>query len=217
MNNKIRHYLTLGKALPYEGFFAPNKAMLTGKELGDALRIAIEKKGVLKKDVADHFGVKPPSVQDWIKFGRIGKRHLNELVRWFSDVVPASHWGIDQEAREAHSGGRLTANQGKPALGASSIPKKGPSEVQSSLIQSSERLASQILRAAETGLLDERGIAELERNLRAYIAAAGQATAKSWKGSAIKSSEDSKNDPRASVGPSNIDGNVPKQPGRKRR
>jgi SOS-response transcriptional repressor LexA len=69
--------------------------MLTGKELGIALETAIKLKNVTKKAVADEFGVKPPSVQDWIKYGRIDKKHLNHLVAYFSDVVEPAHWGIE--------------------------------------------------------------------------------------------------------------------------
>lgn len=104
MEHRIRHYLIKDKALPYLYARLPNKAMLTGKELGDALAVAIEKKSALqesrgegrltKKAVADAFGVRPPSVQDWINFGRIGKQHLNKLVDFFSDVAEPSHWGI---------------------------------------------------------------------------------------------------------------------------
>lgn len=105
MDSIVRHYLIKGKALPYVARRVPNKAMLTGKELGNALRVAIEKKSALlesrgegrlsKKAVADEFGVRPPSVQDWINYGRIGKRHLNRLVTFFADVAEPSHWGID--------------------------------------------------------------------------------------------------------------------------
>lgn len=69
--------------------------MLTGHELGNALAQAIKRKGVSKTEVAVHFGVKPPSVHDWIKHGRIGKQHLTELLHYFSDVVGPVHWGLD--------------------------------------------------------------------------------------------------------------------------
>lgn len=68
--------------------------MLTGQALGDALAVAIEKKGVSKADVARAFGIKGPSVYDWINHGRIGKQHLGKLVAYFADVVEPSHWGI---------------------------------------------------------------------------------------------------------------------------
>lgn len=69
--------------------------MLKGQELGAALRQAIELKGVTKVDVARHFGVKPPSVQDWLKRGVIAKDKLPALWAYFSDVVGPDHWGLD--------------------------------------------------------------------------------------------------------------------------
>lgn len=69
--------------------------MLTGKELGEALRRAIALKGVKQVEVAEHFGVKPPSVQDWLKRGVIGKDKLPELWAYFSDVVGPEHWGLE--------------------------------------------------------------------------------------------------------------------------
>lgn len=73
--------------------------MLTKTELGKAIEIAIELKkrsGAIssKKDVADHFGIKPPSIHDWIKKGSISKDKLPELWRYFSDVVGPEHWGL---------------------------------------------------------------------------------------------------------------------------
>lgn len=73
--------------------------MLTGKELGEAIADAIEKKGVSKAEVARHFGVKPPSVQDWIKFGRISKRHLDGIFEYFSDVAGPEHWGLTEQKK----------------------------------------------------------------------------------------------------------------------
>lgn len=68
--------------------------MLTGPALGQAIEKAIKKKGVTKAAVARHFGITPPSVQDWIKFGRVGKHHIAGLVDYFSDVVGNEHWGL---------------------------------------------------------------------------------------------------------------------------
>ena len=69
--------------------------MLTGEKLGAAIEQAREKKGVSKKALADAMGVKPASVQDWVKFGRIAKERINDLVAYFSDVVGPEHWGLD--------------------------------------------------------------------------------------------------------------------------
>ncbi|GHH53056.1 hypothetical protein [[Pseudomonas] boreopolis] len=68
--------------------------MLTGKALGDAVEKAIRLKGVPKTAVAAHFGIKGPSIYDWIKHGRVGKQHLTALVEYFSDVVGPEHWGM---------------------------------------------------------------------------------------------------------------------------
>lgn len=69
--------------------------MLTGEKLGAAIEAAIKLKGVTKKEVAKQFGVQPPSIQDWVKRGTIGKEKLPKLWAYFSDVAPASHWGLD--------------------------------------------------------------------------------------------------------------------------
>lgn len=69
--------------------------MLTGRDLGDAIRSAIEKKGVTQREVASVFDVKPPSIQDWIKRGTVSKDKLPALWHYFEDVVGPSHWGLD--------------------------------------------------------------------------------------------------------------------------
>lgn len=76
-----------------------NKAMLTGEKLGQAIAQAIAMKGVTKAAVARHFGVKPPSVQEWIKYGRIGKERLGALFSYFSDVCEPGHWGLSDPER----------------------------------------------------------------------------------------------------------------------
>jgi transcriptional regulator with XRE-family HTH domain len=68
--------------------------MLTGEKLGQAIAEAIEKKGISKKAIAERYGVKPPSVQDWVKRGTISKDKLFDLIDYFSDVCDNSHWGI---------------------------------------------------------------------------------------------------------------------------
>jgi len=40
-------------------------------------------------------GVKPASVQDWIKYGRIAKGRITDLVLYFSDVANADYWGLE--------------------------------------------------------------------------------------------------------------------------
>ena len=69
--------------------------MYTGERLGRAIAEAIKEKEVSQKAVADHFGIKPPSVSGWIKTGRIAKEHIDKLIEYFSDVVPPTHFGIE--------------------------------------------------------------------------------------------------------------------------
>ncbi|WP_210015056.1 S24 family peptidase [Pseudomonas palmensis] len=68
--------------------------MLTGPELGAAIDAARIAKGVSKKQLADDFQVKPPSVQGWVKNGRIDKSKLMDVIAYFSDVVGPEHWGL---------------------------------------------------------------------------------------------------------------------------
>lgn len=76
--------------------------MLNGKKFGEAIKNAIAlkiKTGSVKSKaaIARHFGVKPSSVEDWIKKGAISKQRLPELYRYFSDVANWDHWGLREE------------------------------------------------------------------------------------------------------------------------
>lgn len=98
--------------------------MLTGKKLGAAIAEAIKLKGISKKAVADHFGIRPPSIQDWVNRGTIDKEKLPELWNFFSDVVGPHHWGLPQRVEE-HP---LKYGIGPPqeALGMSPSPFEDP-------------------------------------------------------------------------------------------
>lgn len=72
-------------------------SMLTGKELGAALKAAMRLKGVIQREVAAEFGVEQPSVSEWLTHGRISKEHINRLVAYFGGVVPPSHWGLPDD------------------------------------------------------------------------------------------------------------------------
>lgn len=64
------------------------------RHLGHKLQEAMELRGRKQKDVAAHFDVKPPTVSsDWIKFGRIHKRHIPRLVAYFE--LPYEWWFED--------------------------------------------------------------------------------------------------------------------------
>ena len=76
--------------------------MLTGKELGAAIKSAIDKKKVRQTELARHFGVKPPSIQDWINKGTISKDKLPDLWAYFSDVVGPEHWGLSAFPQGSH-------------------------------------------------------------------------------------------------------------------
>lgn len=71
--------------------------MLSGRELGNAIEAARKLKGVQKKDMAQHFGVKPPSIQSWVRRGTVSKSRLSELFAYFADVVGPEHWGMRPE------------------------------------------------------------------------------------------------------------------------
>lgn len=87
--------------------------MLTGKKLGEAIKKAIELKmatGAVrsKTEIAQHFGIKPPSIHDWIKKGTISKDKLPELWAYFSDVVTSEHWGLASASSPASLNVRKT-------------------------------------------------------------------------------------------------------------
>ena len=69
--------------------------MLKQEDFGAAIEAARIKKGVSKRDMARHFGVREPSVQGWVKTGRIAKDKLMPLFEYFSDVVGPEHWGLE--------------------------------------------------------------------------------------------------------------------------
>lgn len=67
------------------------------QHLGDKLRLAMNAKGVKQVDVAREFGVKPPTVSvDWLKFGRIDKKHYPRLVKFFG--LPYEWWFGETDA-----------------------------------------------------------------------------------------------------------------------
>lgn len=81
-------------ALPIKGTACCNQPMLSGEHLGAAIRSAMKLKGVTQGQVAAEFGIKQPSVSEWLKTGRVAKEHIAHLVSYFSDVVGPEHWGL---------------------------------------------------------------------------------------------------------------------------
>lgn len=45
-------------------------------------------------DLASEFGIRQPSVSEWIKYGRISKTHIPKLIEFFAEVVGPDHWGL---------------------------------------------------------------------------------------------------------------------------
>lgn len=87
--------MCIASALPITGAACWNQFMLIGPELGAALKAAMQLKGGMSQTaLANEFGVKQPSVSEWIKFGRISKTHIPKLIEFFADVAGPDHWGI---------------------------------------------------------------------------------------------------------------------------
>lgn len=64
--------------------------MAIKKHLGTKLAAAMAEKGVGPAEVARHFGVKQPSVQGWMKTGRILKSRIPALSAYFNK--PLAWW-----------------------------------------------------------------------------------------------------------------------------
>lgn len=69
--------------------------MFEGEKLGAAIKEAIAKKGIRQADLADELEVRPPAISGWIKTGKISRENMQRLISYFSDVVPPSHFGIE--------------------------------------------------------------------------------------------------------------------------
>lgn len=68
--------------------------MLSGEELGLAIRKAMALKGVGPTEVAKHFKIAPPSVSGWVRTGRVSKNKISGLVEYFAKEVGPEHWGL---------------------------------------------------------------------------------------------------------------------------
>ncbi len=80
--------------------------------LGQLLAQAIKDKGVRQVDVAREFGVKQSTVSsDWIKHGRIGKRHYPRLVVYFGKPYPWWFGGESPDTTTGSSEGSRAANE----------------------------------------------------------------------------------------------------------
>lgn len=129
--------------------------MLKGKDFGDAIRKAIQLKldsGAIttKAEVARHFGIKPPSIADWIKKGSVAKEKLPEMWRYFSDVAGLDHWGMSQSEWPAG----LSQNTGASGLLPSSNSAKVDDNIESA---SPARIGLQELDAAVEAVVVSHG------------------------------------------------------------
>lgn len=166
--------------------------MLKGKELGAAIEAARNAKGVSKKQLADAFGVKPPSIQGWVNTGRIDKSKLMELIAYFSDTVGPDHWGIDDWLADAISTGRRPTNlivEGEPphsADRAQAEPARvaqtdAPQQAQRAVLLAalatprSQEALERIARAANEGRLTEADLILLEQIASRFESGAGTA------------------------------------------
>jgi phage repressor protein C with HTH and peptisase S24 domain/plasmid maintenance system antidote protein VapI len=66
------------------------------KHIGDRLRDEMSRRNLSHAQVADLFGVKAPSVYDWVNFGRIAKKHIPKLIEEFGHT--ADWWITGEEA-----------------------------------------------------------------------------------------------------------------------
>ncbi len=71
--------------------------MLQGKALGEAIKSALKLKGMKQADLARKFHVEPPSVNGWIRTGRIDKSKMWQLMDLMADVVGPEHWGLESK------------------------------------------------------------------------------------------------------------------------
>lgn len=145
--------------------------MLNGPDLGSAIARAVNLKGVSKKAFADAMGVKPASVQDWIKFGRVAKTRINDLVAYFSDVVPVEYWGLDFGADEnrtqntTHKSVNNTYNESKLVQEISQAARLAESEgVAPDQLLEILKILQKLRAAQRAALAVHQSFADLERS-----------------------------------------------------
>ncbi|QGZ56719.1 helix-turn-helix domain-containing protein [Paraburkholderia acidiphila] len=142
--------------------------MLTGKELGDAIARAIEKKGVTKKAFADAMGVKPASVQDWVKYGRVAKTRLEDMIRYFADVADLEYWGFNlnmttYEASPFFKGVRITHEKLSPEVNpGSSVVSGGLKSQREQLVE----FVNELIEAFESGKLTPKRLSLMRELLQ---------------------------------------------------
>lgn len=150
--------------------------MLTGPALGAAIEAARQKKRVTKKELAEHFGVKPPSVQDWVRRGTIDKDKLVELWAYFADVVGPEHWGLPWHftpvppappAPAAASAVR-DANEPRPIYGEPALAAALP-VVLGRLPGLPDYTAGKVLNALQAAIRAQAPLEQIERDLLQWL------------------------------------------------
>lgn len=81
-----------GKALPKIFSTCLIPSMNTAVHMGEKLEQEAKRLGLKPAQVAEVFGVKPPSVYDWYAHGRIHKKHYPTLVEWSGKPI---EWWLD--------------------------------------------------------------------------------------------------------------------------
>lgn len=90
---QYRHSLIHGQGIAESTVPADHQAMPKEPEhIGNRLRAEMNKRKLSVAEVAKRFGVKAPSVYDWLNFGRIAKKHLPKLVAEFGHSM---QWWIE--------------------------------------------------------------------------------------------------------------------------
>ena len=84
------------KALPKNNAKSPINPMTTPTHMGEKLQQEAARMGLKPSKIAEIFGVKPPSVYDWYKHGRIDKMHYQKLVDWSGRTI---EWWLDLRPR----------------------------------------------------------------------------------------------------------------------
>jgi hypothetical protein len=154
--------------------------MLTSEKLGAAIEEARKLKGVTKKAMADHFGIKPPSIQDWVNRGTIDKEMLDGLWRYFADVVGPDHWGVDLPpswvGRSDAPAAAVTHHPPKTDL-ASAIPV-----VLGHLPGLDTYRSEQVMHAVQSATQPGADLERIERDLLQWLTEPRQATAQTEPG-----------------------------------
>ncbi len=129
--------------------------MFTGEKLGAAIRHAIALKGVSQVAVANHFGVKPPSVQDWMRRGTIGKDKLPALWAYFGDVVGPEHWGMSPSDLSQGPGALVASDQRSNVIPSAHSSQHEISDVVIRQFETGGSMGSGLVLAEQPGVIKE--------------------------------------------------------------